>query len=342
MKKLSNAELEKYARHTILPEIGVDGQQRLKEASVLIIGAGGLGCPVSQYLSASGVGRLGIVDFDEVSVSNLHRQILFGPHDIGKNKAITIKEKLQFLNPELEIEAYPVRLTAENAAALFETYDLIIDGCDNFKTRYLVNDICVAEKKPWVFGSLFKFEGQVSVFNFENGPVYRDVFPEAPAEGTVPNCAEIGVLATLPGIAGLLMANEAIKVIVGCGESLSGKLMVFNALDNGYQVYQVQEQKKKAVKPRFETMEIEFEEAEKLGDFYLLDVREEWEFEDFNKGGVNIPINFLPKKLGELADHNPIVCCCNYGNQSKIAVKLIKDLYPEKEVYSVKNGIEEC
>jgi adenylyltransferase/sulfurtransferase len=344
---LNEAEKIRYNRQLILPELGLAGQKKLKDAKVLMIGAGGLGCPVLQYLAAAGVGQIGIIDHDVVDESNLHRQILYNHLNIGKNKALIAQEKLSLLNPLVKTNVYPFKLNDENASEIIQKYDLVIDGSDNFKTRYLVNDVCVSLKKPWVFGSIFKFEGQVAIFHPERANTYRDVYPEAPDENTVPNCAEIGVLGVLPGLIGLIMANEAIKFICDIGETLLGKLLVYDTLENDFKVYKLTRPKQQIAEKNLKTdknvaTEVAFDDLEKLGKYYLLDVREEWEFEDFNKGGTNIPLNLLPQKLQLLASEDTIVCCCNYGNKSKIAVKLIKDQYPDKEVYSVKNGIEEC
>lgn len=347
MRKLSPEEVRRYNRQIILSEFGMEGQEKLKNSRVLFIGAGGLGCPALQYLVAAGIGEIGIVDFDLIDVSNLHRQILFNHDDIGKNKAEVAAEKLQKMNSDLVAKAFPIKFD-HTSSEIVNDYDLLIDGSDNFPTRYLVNDICMASNKPWVFGSIFKYEGQVAVFNFDKGPNYRSVYPEVPEENSVPNCAQIGVIGVLPGIIGLLMANEAIKMISGIGESLSGKLLVFDSLENNMNIYQLQKKQDNTnISPSKNNMndlplEIEFSELEKLGNYILLDIREEWEFEDFNKGGVNIPLNSLPEKIHTLANEQVIVCCCSYGGKSKIAVKLIQDKFPEKEVYSIKNGIEEC
>lgn len=348
MENLSKEELKRYNRQLILAEIGIEGQQKLKAARILFIGAGGLGCPALQYFAAAGIGKLGIIDHDDVSISNLHRQILFNADDIGKNKAVIAAERLKQLNLHIQVESFPLKLTAENAAEILKDYDLLVDGSDNFPTRYLINDICVEYNKPWVFGSLFKFEGQVAVFNYKGSPVYRDVYPDMPEEGSVPNCSEIGIIGVLPGIIALLMANEVIKLICGIGETLVGKLLVFDALQNNMNVFQLAKSDAENVNSTSQIMseekviEIDVSEIEKPNHpYFIVDVREEWEFEDFNKGGVNIPLSSLPAKLDELATANNIVCCCNYGNKSKIAVKLITDQYPDKKVYSIKNGIEE-
>jgi adenylyltransferase/sulfurtransferase len=227
---LNPEELVHYQRHLTLPEIGVEGQGKLKNGSVLVIGSGGLGCPALQYLAAAGVGRIGIVDFDVVEASNLHRQILFGYEALGRPKAEAAAERLKDLNPHVEIVPRVERFMVENALSLMEGYDVILDGSDNFPTRYLVNDACVMAGKPLAFGSIFKFEGQVSVFNFEGGPTYRCLFPECPNPKDVPNCAEIGVFGVLPGIVGSMQAIEVIKILTGVGEPLSGKLLVFDAL----------------------------------------------------------------------------------------------------------------
>lgn len=348
---LTKEELKRYNRQIILPEIGLQGQQKLKAAKVLMVGAGGLGCPVLQYLVAAGVGEVGIVDDDLVDNSNLHRQILYSPADIGRPKAVVAAEKLKVFNPYVELTAYQERLTQKNAEELIEKYDLIIDGSDNFPTRYLVNDTCVTLNKTLVFGSIFKFEGHVSVFNYLGGPHYRDIFPEAPASNDVPNCAEIGVLGVLPGLVGLYMANEAIKIICEIGETLSGKLMTVNALDNsvsvfkfGKQVHQLQIKEEQKVEVKQDNnQEISIEELENWlekipEEVCLIDVREEYEFEDYNIGGINIPFDDLMDEAGSLPKNKKIVFCCRSGQRSKMAVALLKPVF-EGELYNLKNGI---
>jgi adenylyltransferase/sulfurtransferase len=345
-------ELKRYSRQIILPEIGLPGQEKLKNAKVLMIGAGGLGCPVLQYLVAAGVGQIGIVDDDVAELSNLHRQILYTTADIGKYKAEVAKEKLSILNQYTNITAFIQRFTAANAEAICKDYDLVIDGSDNFGTRYLVNDTCVALNKPLVFGSIFKFEGHVSVFNYQDGPNYRDVFPEAPPADEVPNCAEIGVLGVLPGIIGTYMANEAIKIICGIGETLSGRLMTINALDNSSSIFKVKKQKREVkstdttpAQPSTPTSvnEITMDElniwlAERPDNIYLIDVRETYEFEDDNIGGVNIPLYELQEHIGELPQHKKLVFCCQTGQRSKMAIQLLSPTF-KGEMYSLKNGI---
>jgi adenylyltransferase/sulfurtransferase len=227
---LTPDELIHYQRHVSLPEIGVEGQEKLKQGSVLVVGAGGLGCPALHYLAAAGVGRIGVVDFDVVEASNLQRQTLFGYGDIGRPKAEAAAERLKDLNPHVEIVPKVERFSVENALELLEGHDVVVDGSDNFPTRYLVNDACVMAGKPLAFGSIFKFEGQVSVFNLGDGPTYRCLFPQCPNPKDVPNCAEIGVFGALPGIVGSMQAVEVIKILTGVGEPLSGKLLVFDAL----------------------------------------------------------------------------------------------------------------
>jgi molybdopterin/thiamine biosynthesis adenylyltransferase/rhodanese-related sulfurtransferase len=348
---LAREELKRYNRQIILPEIGLEGQQKLKAAKVLMIGAGGLGCPVLQYLVAAGVGEIGIVDDDLVDESNLHRQILYSSVDVGKSKAVIAAEKLKIMNPYIELKAYQERITVENAKKIIGTYELIIDGSDNFPTRYLVNDTCVQLDKTLVFGSIFKFEGHISVFNYLDGPNYRDIFLEAPANNDVPNCAEIGVLGVLPGLVGLYMANEAIKIICGIGETLSGKLMTVNALDNSVSVFKFGKQtqqkpiteKQKVDVKEVNDQEISIEELEKWlektpEDVYLIDVREEYEFDDYNIGGINIPFDELMDEADMLPKNKKIVFCCRSGQRSKMAVELLKPVF-KGEMYNLKNGI---
>ena len=223
--------MSRYNRHIILSEIGQAGQDKLSNAKVLVIGAGGLGCPVLQYLAAAGIGTIGIVDFDIVDISNLQRQVLFGTSSLGKNKAEAAKQRLEDLNNEISIIAYPEKLTHKNAIDLFNQYDIIVDGTDNFETRYLVNDACIITNKPLVFGAIYKFEGQVSVFNYQNGPSYRCLFPSPPKEGTVPNCSEIGVLGVLPGIIGSMQANEVLKIIIRYWQCTFRKTIMLQCID---------------------------------------------------------------------------------------------------------------
>src|SRR5437763_2191478 len=227
---LTNDEYKRYSRHLIMPEVGLDGQLKLKAAKVLCIGAGGLGSPAAMYLAAAGVGRLGLVDFDVVDFSNLQRQILHGTPDVGRPKLASAKDRLHALNPEIQIDTYETALSSQNALKLFEPYDVIVDGTDNFPTRYLVNDACVLLGKPNAYGSIFRFEGQASVFGAKDGPCYRCLYPEPPPPGLVPSCAEGGVLGVLPGVIGCIQAAETIKLIIGAGEPLIGRFLIFDAL----------------------------------------------------------------------------------------------------------------
>src|ERR1700758_4685025 len=230
LPELSNDEIKRYSRHLIMPEVGVDGQRKLKAGSVLCIGAGGLGSPAAMYLAAAGVGRIGIVDFDVVDFSNLQRQIIHGTPDVGRSKLASAKDRLHAINPHVEIETYEEALSSANALKLFEPYDVILDGTDNFPTRYLTNDACVLLGKPNAYGSIFRFEGQASVFGTKEGPCYRCLYPEPPPPGLVPSCAEGGVLGILPGLVGVIQATETIKLILGIGEPLIGRLLLVDAL----------------------------------------------------------------------------------------------------------------
>ena len=347
---LERDELKRYKRQMILPELGVHGQEKLKVAKVLMIGAGGLGCPVLQYLSAAGVGTIGIVDDDVIEISNLHRQVLYNAMDVGKPKTAVARQKLEQLNPFIVINAHQERLTAENAERLIRSYDLIIDGSDNFTTRYLVNDTCVDLGKTLIFGSIFKFEGHVSVFNYQNGPNYRDVFPEPPTDNEVPNCAEIGVIGVLPGMIGTYMANEVIKILCGIGEVLSGKFLTWNALNNHISLFNISKQEK--IIPKTASIKVDepaanYEISMKVlnewmvqnpDEIYLVDVREEYEYDDFNIGGINIPLYALNEQVNRLPINKKLVFCCQTGQRSKMAIYLLKPFY-KGEMYSVRNGV---
>lgn len=319
----------------MLPEIGPAGQQKLQDAKVLVIGAGGLGCPVLLYLAGAGIGKIGIIDDDVADLTNLHRQVLYGMADIGLKKAGIAAKKLRLLNPDIEIVPFAARLTVENAANLIAQYDLVIDGSDNFYTRYLVNDTCVALNKPLVFGAIYQFEGQVSVFNFDHGPDYRTLYPEAPLPEDALNCGEAGVLGTLPGTIGSIMANEAIKIICGFGELLSGQLLIYNALNNETQLFKfgkdpVLKFSENNRMLRLNTIEItrmQLKEWDELKiPYQLIDVRENHEFQEDNIGGINIPLYELNSHIAELLSHQKIIFTCLTGKRSKMAIHLVKDL----------------
>ncbi|KAA0991863.1 HesA/MoeB/ThiF family protein [Dyadobacter aurulentus] len=334
MSKLESGERKQYSRQILLPEFGFSAQEKLKDAKVLVIGAGGLGCPVLQYITAAGIGSIGIIDHDMVEVTNLHRQILYAQADVGKSKAITAAGKLTALNGFVKFTTYPVKLTGENAPEIISDYDLVVDGSDNFETRYLVNDVCVAFGKPWIFGSILRFEGQVSVFNYENGPTYRCLFPDA-EEGD--NCAEAGVIGILPGIIGTYMANEVIKIASGVGGILSGELLVINALTNSNSIFKFNRtaprsplySKKPQIKEESaEIRELSFEEFEKAtgadpGHFHLVDVREDYEYEADNFGGVNIPLSEIPEMIPSFSSTQKVVFYCQSGKRSRQAAKLL-------------------
>lgn len=338
MDNFAATELKRYDRQLLLPELGINGQEQLKKAAVLVIGAGGLGSPLLLYLSAAGIGRIGIVDHDLVEESNLQRQVLFHTADIGKNKAKTAALKLEVLNPYVKTEAYDLRIDRDNAAGMIGAYDLVVDGSDNFDTRYLVNDTCVALNKTLVSGSVFRFEGQVSVLNYKGGPDYRALYPEPPLAEEMPNCADAGVIGTLPGIIGSMMANEVIKVVCGFGEVLSGKLLTFNALDNETLLFTFGkamakkpdlpaggDQVIKAVKYQVYGTSIQELEGWKQDQiaYQLIDVREAYEYEEYNIGGTNIPLYELSAHLPALLDQDKIVLCCTTGARSKIAARLL-------------------
>jgi sulfur-carrier protein adenylyltransferase/sulfurtransferase len=347
---MNNDELRRYNRHIILPEIGIEGQEKLKAARVLVIGAGGLGCPVLLYLTAAGVGEIGIVDDDVVDESNLQRQVLYATGDIKKNKADTAVENLKAQNPHIKFTGYKERLTSANALKIIAAYDIVIDGSDNFPTRYLVNDACVILNKPLVFGSVFKFEGQVSVFNYKNGPTYRCLYPQPPAPGEVPDCSEIGVMGVLPGMVGLLQANETIKIITGLGQVLNGKVLQFNTLTMSFETFSFElnpENKKITALADYQqfcgmgVQEISPEElklrTERHDKFQLIDVREESEYNMQNWGGRLIPLGQLKENLHRISTKIPVIVHCQSGVRSKKAAEiLISNGF--NEVYSVKGA----
>jgi adenylyltransferase/sulfurtransferase len=347
---LNKAEKIRYARHIILPEIGEKGQVRLKNAKVLVVGAGGLGCPVLQYLVAAGIGKIGIIDNDVVEESNLQRQVLFSAEDIGKNKAKLAAEKLEKQNPFVQFEIFSERLTHENALSILGDYDIVVDGSDNFPTRYLVNDACVMLVKPLVFGSIFKFEGQVSVFNYQDGPTYRCLYAEPPADGEVPNCAEIGVIGVLPGICGTLMANEVIKIITGVGKVLKGVLLSFDALTMNFDHFQFSLDPKNkhvtllndyalacGIVNEISAVDLK-KKMERNEDFQLIDVREESEYVQRNIGGVLIPLGALEKNLDRINSSKETIVHCASGARSKKAVQLLREK-GFANVYNLRNGL---
>ncbi|MDO6803472.1 ThiF family adenylyltransferase [Wenyingzhuangia sp. 1_MG-2023] len=348
---LNNNEKTLYSRHLLLSEIGLEGQEKIKSAKVLVIGAGGLGCPILQYLTAAGVGTIGIVDGDTVDVTNLQRQVLFSIDDVGKSKARAATNRMKLLNPYVKFNVIDSFLTVDNAIDLFEKYDIIVDGSDNFQTRYLCNDAAVLTNKPLVLGSIFKFEGQISVFNYNNGPTYRCLYPTPPKEGSVPSCSEIGVLGVLPGIVGCYQANEVIKVICEIGEVLSGKLLTINTLNN--QNFVLSFQKNEAIKitklidydffcnvmNQANIPTIEYKELMLLlekNEVELIDIRTSEEREIFDIGGKHIPEKEIRNNPLLLHDKKQIVLYCQTGNRS---AQLIQEL--NLPVKSLKGGIRQ-
>ncbi len=369
--ELSQDEIKRYSRHLIMPEVGMDGQRKLKTGSVLCIGAGGLGSPAAMYLAAAGIGRIGIVDFDVVDFSNLQRQLLHGTADVGRTKLASAKDRLHDLNPYVQIDTYETSLSSENALTLFEPYDVILDGTDNFPTRYLVNDACVLTGKPNAYGSIFRFEGQASVFATRGGPCYRCLYPEPPPPGLVPSCAEGGVLGVLPGIIGVIQATESIKLILGIGEPLIGRFLIYDALKMKFRELKLrrdpecpvcgdhptvtklidyeqfcgirpepQVEATGAVMNEWEITPVELKQRMDKGDtVFVLDVREPNEYQ-INKiaGSTLIPLGELPRRYQELPKDVEIITQCKMGGRSQKALEFLRTVGFTK-VKNLKGGI---
>ena len=352
---LSPNEVARYSRHLIMPEVGMDGQKRLKAASVLLIGAGGLGSPLGLYLAAAGVGRIGLVDFDVVDFSNLQRQVLHGTPDVGRPKLQSARDRLDAINPGVRVDLYETHLKSDNALKILEPYDIVIDGTDNFPTRYLVNDTCVLLKKPNVYGSIFRFDGQASVFYPGRGPCYRCLYPEPPPPGEVPSCAEGGVLGVLPGLIGCIQATEAVKLILGRGEPLIGRLLLYDALQMSFREFKVrrnpkcpicgdhptikqlidydqfcgirgQEGPAMTAQPTGETTVDELKQLLDRGDkVFILDVRNPEEYQISRiPGSVLIPLPSLPQRFGELDRDAEMVVHCKSGMRSQKAIQFLR------------------
>ena len=369
--QFSASEYARYSRHLTLPEVGIDGQRKLKSAKVLCVGAGGLGSPVAMYLAAAGVGTIGLVDFDVVDVTNLQRQILHGTADVGRSKLASATDRLQALNPEVRVEPHAVALTSQNAFDLLGPYDLVVDGTDNFPTRYLVNDACVLLRKPNVYGSIFRFEGQASVFATADGPCYRCLHPEPPPPGLVPNCAEGGVLGVLPGIIGTIQAMEAIKLVLGIGEPLIGRFVIFDALRMKFRELRLRKDPECPVcgehptvtalidyeqfcgvkpagapvttTPKETAMEITTTDLKARLDrgdkLVILDVREPHEYQICKiAGSVLIPLGDLPKRYSELDPEAEIITQCRSGMRSAKAQDFLKSV-GFTNVTNLKGGI---
>src|SRR5213592_944827 len=362
--QLGAEELQRYSRHLIMPEVTADGQRRLKAARVLCIGAGGLGSPAALYLTAAGVGTIGIVDFDDVDLSNLQRQILHGTKDVGRGKLESAHDRLRDINPKIEIELYQCRLSSENASEIVSKYDIVVDGSDNFATRYLSNDVCVFEQKPNVYGSVFRFEGQTTVFAPHlGGPCYRCLFPEPPPPESVPNCAQAGVLGVLPGIIGMLQAIETIKLVVGIGEPLIERLLHFDALKVKFRELNLRRDPECPVCgenpmifapidydqfcgardpdaiPRMSEHELK-QKMDAHEPFELIDVREPFEYEIARIDGAKlIPLGEIADRLNELQHERPIVVHCHSGRRSAEAVRLLQQR-GFSNVYNLEGGID--
>lgn len=366
--KFSRDEMSRYNRHIIIPEFGLEAQQKLKASKVLVIGSGGLGSPVLLYLAAAGIGTIGIVDFDVVDDSNLQRQVLFGVGEVGQPKVEAAKRRLESLNPHINLKVYNTQLTSKNALDLIKDYDVVADGTDNFPTRYLVNDACVLLGKTNVYASIFQFEGQVSVFNYTNskgevGPNYRDLYATPPPAGLVPSCAEGGVLGVLPGIIGSLQALEVIKVVTGVGEVLSGRFFSFDALNFESRTFNIRRNPNnplngnnptikelidyeqfcgvKAVEKKIkEINSLELNEWQQRGeDFQIIDVREPYEYEICNIGAELIPLATVVENAGRIDRKKKVVVQCKTGNRSGKAIRELEEKFGFDNLYNLKGGI---
>ena len=363
---LSPEEVKRYSRHLIMPEVAIDGQLKLKGASVLLIGTGGLGAPAGLYLTAAGVGKIGLVDFDVVDYTNLQRQVTFGTKDVGRAKLDAAHERLHDLNPEVDFVLHETRLTSDNALDIIRGYDIVVDGTDNFPTRYLVNDACVLLGKPYVYGSIFRFEGQITVFATKDGPCYRCLYSSPPPPGLVPSCAEGGVLGVLPGIVGAIQANEAIKWILGVGDSLAGRLVLFDALKMSFRELKLRKNpdcpacgthptldglidyeafcgiRGEEVEANVAVPEVGVKELKRRldagEDVLVLDVREPHEYKICNIGGLLIPLGELAARVHELDSARDIVVHCRTGIRSAQAVEFLQDAGFE-HVWNLKGGI---
>src|SRR5207253_7373763 len=362
--QLSDEELQRYSRHLMMPEVTQEGQRRLKAARVLCIGAGGLGSPAAVYLAEAGMGTIGIVDFDDVDLSNLQRQILHGTKDIGRDKLESARDHLHDINPEIDVQLHKCRFSSENAPQLVSRYDVIVDGSDNFPTRYLSNDVCVFARKPNVYGSVFRFEGQTTVFAPHlGGPCYRCLFPEPPPPDSVPNCAQAGVLGVLPGIIGMLQAIETIKLIVGIGETLVGRLLHFDALKGKFRELNLRRDpgcpvcgenptifspidyeqfcggRNEEAIPTMSAPELK-RKMDACEPFELIDVREPFEYEIARINGAKlIPLGEISERLNELSGERPIVVHCHTGKRSAQAVRLLQQR-GFANVYNLEGGID--
>ncbi len=357
--QLSSEEKNRFSRHILLKEVKEEGQLKLKNAKVLVIGAGGLGSPILLYLTAAGIGTIGIIDFDNIEESNLQRQVLFSSADVGKPKSYTAKEKLEKKNPFISITAYNEKLTPKNAISLFKKYDIIVDGTDNFSTRYLINDACVLTNKPLVYGAIHRFEGQVAVFNYKGSATYRCLFPEPPEEGSVQTCSEVGVIGILPGIIGSFQANEVLKMVLGIGEILSDKLLIFNAL--------TMQQLEVRINNRFDIRSIGISNEQDLQNYdydefcslkhkeprvksvtlstikedeVILDIRDEWEKPRLNRKNLIIaPMDDLDDYVDMIPKDKPVYVLCQKGGRSQMAIEMLERDYHFENLINIEGGI---
>lgn len=347
-----NQDLQRYNCQIALPGFGEEAQQLLQQARVLVVGAGGLGCPAAQYLASTGIGTLGIADFDQVSVSNLHRQVLYNPADEGENKAEVACSRLQAQNPGIKLVSHTIKITSDNVMDVISNYDIVLDGTDNFETRYLLNDACVLAGTPLVYGAIYQFEGQVAIWNVSNpkganSPNYRDLFPEVDAT-QIPNCTEGGVVPTLAGIIGCMQANEVIKYITKTGELLAGKVLIFDAQSMQSRIFKIGPVTKTHIRRLKTTITIPTINADELKKRILLDdtvelidVRTIQEREAYDIGGTHIPLDEIEEYLAYFTSPNTKVLYCSSGKRSEEAVKLILKMIPEADVFSLEGGLEE-
>lgn len=347
---MTEAEKSRYSRHLLLDEIRSKGQDKLKNAKVLVVGAGGLGSPVLQYLTAAGIGTIGIIDDDQVEESNLQRQVLFSESDMGKTKVNAAAERLLQMNSAIKILPFPYRLSQHNALQLFKKFDIIVEGSDSFATKYLVNDAAVLTKRPLVLASIYKFEGQLSVFNFQNGPTYRCLFPVPISPEKMPTCSETGVLGVLPGVMGTLMTNEVLKMILGLGEILSGKLLKLNLLTLEQQLFAFQKDESIDIQ---QLEEIDFSYSSALGNsisyqvylqnketYQLVDVRTNAERNRFHIGGLHLPLSELEGHLGKIRRYSSFVIYCASGDRSQQAITVLHRHFPTKTFLNLENGLK--
>ncbi|PTQ92694.1 adenylyltransferase/sulfurtransferase [Mucilaginibacter yixingensis] len=344
-----DANLLRYSCQMALPGFGTAAQQKLQRAKVLIVGAGGLGCPAAQYLAASGIGALGIADDDVVNISNLHRQILFNPADEGRKKAEVVTERLQQQNPQINVTPHMLRVDAVNVMELFQSYDIIVDATDNFETRYLLNDAAVLQGKPLVYGAIYQFEGQVAVWNVANAdgrrtPNYRDLYPQVDAS-QVPDCAVGGVIPTLAGVIGCMQANEVLKYLTGTGDLLAGKILIFDAQTMQSRVVGIGKTTKTNIQslPQPKLMETisadDLKAAMAANAVELIDIRTEEEHEEFNIGGANVEPYLIERHLKTLDGSKPVVLYCIIGKRSAAVVQKMREVYPGLKIYSLEGGI---